>query len=328
MSKNTLSSERKCYFCGRTDEVEKDLYYVKLVPQLQIKSFCKIMKVLLKSKPCTLINYDVLLYRMTKYCKHCKTKFSNDRVFCSKCKKVLYPCTSVRERKKILPSYTSVIECTIFTSDYYNSMALGNKIFIFGTYQSHKERNPYFDDFSERILDIKGFSEDDFDIDSEKFLEIIGLFLTKFEFVLNLSTEYTICVIPSHKEGLQDSGIRILGDCLADASLISDYFMCPEDIDSSLIIDGTSVLVRTNTIEKKTKGGRRDFDYEKASLSVQNTDLIKDKQVLLLDDVTTTGTSLKAGKQVLLEAGAKTVVPFALGETWKYKMFGIELDEL
>lgn len=43
--------------------------------------------------------------------------------------------------------------------------------------------------------------------------------------------------------------------------------------------------------------------------------LIKGKNVLLLDDVRTTGNSLSACKQVLEEAGALTVQCLALGQT-------------
>lgn len=123
-------------------------------------------------------------------------------------------------------------------------------------------------------------------------------------------------MVPSHEKGLQYSGIRILAHRLL-------AYTHPEDIGSSVIIDGTNVLERTKTIEKKTDGGMRDIDYELSSLAVRDAHLIKGKQVLLLDDVTTTGTSLSAGKRKLLQAGAKIVIPLALGETWKYRMFGM-----
>ena len=40
--------------------------------------------------------------------------------------------------------------------------------------------------------------------------------------------------------------------------------------------------------------------------------------ILLLDDVTTTGSSLLACRKLLLRAGVRRVVPLALGETYKY----------
>jgi len=81
------------------------------------------------------------------------------------------------------------------------------------------------------------------------------------------------------------------------------------------VIDGTNVLFRAFEIQKKSVGGTRDSQKEVESLGVQNADLIKKRQVLLLDDVTTTGTSLIAGRTVLMNAGAELVALFALGQT-------------
>jgi len=48
---------------------------------------------------------------------------------------------------------------------------------------------------------------------------------------------------------------------------------------------------------------------------VRNESVVKGRQVLLLDDVTTTGTSLKAGKYLIERAGAKIVALLALART-------------
>ena len=66
----------------------------------------------------------------------------------------------------------------------------------------------------------------------------------------------------------------------------------------------------------------RDLQEEIRSLTVRNENIIKDQQVLLMDDITTTGTSLKAGKYVLEQAGAKIVALLALGETIKTQTNG------
>ncbi len=82
-----------------------------------------------------------------------------------------------------------------------------------------------------------------------------------------------------------------------------------------LIIDGTSVIKRIKEMPKKTSGGIRDLSTEIESLKVENENIIKGKQVLLLDDVTTSGTSLIAGKHILEKVGAKIVVMHALALT-------------
>ena len=43
--------------------------------------------------------------------------------------------------------------------------------------------------------------------------------------------------------------------------------------------------------------------------------IIKDQQVLLLDDVSTSGSSLRAGKHILKKAGAELVAMYTLGLT-------------
>jgi predicted amidophosphoribosyltransferase len=51
-------------------------------------------------------------------------------------------------------------------------------------------------------------------------------------------------------------------------------------------------------------------------MEVKNIKKIRNKYVLLFDDVTTTNNSLLAGQELLKEAGAKAVQPFALGQTY------------
>ncbi len=61
--------------------------------------------------------------------------------------------------------------------------------------------------------------------------------------------------------------------------------------------------------------GNRDYQQELASLQITDSNLIKGKTVLLLDDVKTQGNSLNAGKTLLLSQGATQVIMFALGKT-------------
>ena len=66
----------------------------------------------------------------------------------------------------------------------------------------------------------------------------------------------------------------------------------------------------------------RDLQEEIRSLTVRNENIIKDQQVLLMDDITTTGTSLKAEKYALEQSGAKIVALLALGKTIKTQTNG------
>jgi predicted amidophosphoribosyltransferase len=79
--------------------------------------------------------------------------------------------------------------------------------------------------------------------------------------------------------------------------------------------DATACLIRHTTINKLATGGDRSIEVHLNSIKVQNPNLIKDKRILLIDDVTTTHNSLFACKQLLLEAGAAQVYCLALGQT-------------
>ncbi len=108
-----------------------------------------------------------------------------------------------------------------------------------------------------------------------------------------------ICVIPTHAAGTAPSGIRTIAKQLC----------------SHLVIDGTDVISRVFEIPKKTVGESSDMQLEIKSLAVTDESVVRGRQVLLLDDVTTTGTSLKAGKYLIEQAGAEIVVLLALART-------------
>jgi len=48
------------------------------------------------------------------------------------------------------------------------------------------------------------------------------------------------------------------------------------------------------------------------SFSIKNSELIKDRNIILIDDVTTTGATLTEARKVLKEAGAKKIIAFTI----------------
>ena len=76
--------------------------------------------------------------------------------------------------------------------------------------------------------------------------------------------------------------------------------------------------MRKYTVPKKHDGGYRDIDKEIDSLSIQNEHIIKNKTVIVLDDITTSGVSMKAAINILEDAGAKKVYGFAIAKTSEY----------
>ena len=117
--------------------------------------------------------------------------------------------------------------------------------------------------------------------------------------MLNEEANFVICVIPSSDKGFHRSGIRIIAERLCEGN----------------IINGSRVIYRKYSVPKKRRGERRSPEEERESLEIQNIDLISNKQVLLLDDITTRGESLDVGEEMLLEVGATLVAKMALGQT-------------
>ncbi len=162
-------------------------------------------------------------------------------------------------------------------------------IFNLGIYHTRDDgHNLNFDVFSRVILDVK-----------DQHIKGINYCTNRLRSILSSTEEYVICVIPTHAVGTEPSGIRTIAKRLCSHS----------------VIDGTDVLSRVFEIPKKTAGGSCDIPSELKSLVVTDESVVRGRQVLLLDDVTTTGTSLKAGKYLIDQAGAEIVVLLALART-------------
>ena len=112
---------------------------------------------------------------------------------------------------------------------------------------------------------------------------------------------FVICVVPPSKaSNSPDSGIHSIARNLCK---------------NGLRLDGTNVLLRRLSVSKKSFGGSRDLRIDLNSIVVSDPGLLKGRRVLLLDDVTTTGDSLKACKQLLELHAPVEVLTFALAKT-------------
>jgi hypothetical protein len=147
-------------------------------------------------------------------------------------------------------------------------------------------RNENFTAFSGLILDIKESKPN-------------GILTLASRLKSLINSGIPICIVPSSNPERSDSGMMRL------AKLLTQYGP----------LDATSCLQRTEKIPKLATGGDRDIETHLRTVQVVNPNLIRDKHVLLLDDVTTTGNSLLACKQLLLDAGAADVTCLALSKT-------------
>ena len=169
-----------------------------------------------------------------------------------------------------------------------------------GKYYPVTDRQFKEDDFSKRLLAIKYRHDSDADPQPWK-QRNKTLALRRFFQDLNplLSPNIAIAVVPSHDPAASISGIHQLAQALARQNRI----------------DATACLVRFKKIPKQATGGTRSVARNLSSIRVEHADIIQGREVLLLDDVTTSGNSLVACQQLLLEAGATRVKCMALGRT-------------
>ena len=167
----------------------------------------------------------------------------------------------------------------------------GQEITVLGTYRPwgyHKEMGgdgSSYPEHSGRILDLK-----------QAQARGINYF---FDYMQpKLKSPDALAVVPSHDPAKGPGGLHALASRLAH---------------SCNILDSSAALVRHTKIEKLSGGGDRSVQVHLNSIHVPNAALVAGRQVLLIDDVMTSGNSLLACRQILLNAGASAVKCVALG---------------
>lgn len=173
-----------------------------------------------------------------------------------------------------------IIESLLYDNFYYEK---GNGIYYLGSYLPEQK---YEDSFSQKIINVKDKTESAI----ESFVNQLCKYVTN-----NL----VLCYLPSSNKENTNTGIKKVAKQLV--------------IHKNM--DGTDCLIRHTTKEKNSQSGDRSIWQHLDTMMVKNDDLLKEKHILLLDDVTTTGNSLLAGEKLLVEAGALYVTKLALGKT-------------
>lgn len=163
----------------------------------------------------------------------------------------------------------------------------GDDVQFLGFYHPYlKGNNTEFDEYSRQILKLK-----------DSYGWAIEAFYNRLDPILGHG--FAIATVPSHTPNKRYSGVRMLAMRLARNNRV----------------DATGCLIRHKEVEKLSGGGSRRIEVHLESIRVVQPDVIRGRPVLLLDDVYTTGNSLKACKKLLLEAGAAEVQCYALGKT-------------
>ena len=81
------------------------------------------------------------------------------------------------------------------------------------------------------------------------------------------------------------------------------------------IKDGRDLLKRTTKVPKAAHGGPRDQSLHEKTIKVTDSSKVKDKVVYIIDDVWTTGSTLRACASLMCKAGASDVKLLAVGKT-------------
>ncbi len=176
----------------------------------------------------------------------------------------------------------------VFINESWNNTG---EIVVYSNYHKYwldkegKIKNPLFDVYSGKILDLK-----------EGKPSAIHYFYKLLD--AEICKDITVCAVPSSDSARLSSGIGMLAEMLARNERVDKVYF----------------LRRSTDINKLASGGRRDRQVHMHSIvTVQEMEITGDI-VLLMDDVTTTGNSLYACKEILMQAGAEHVEMFALGK--------------
>lgn len=185
------------------------------------------------------------------------------------------------------------MERRIFKNDNWEKMSLDGEILSYGYYHRYRNPdgsvNPDFkkDLISGKILDLK-----------EKKERAIAFFFEQLD--SEICEDITICVVPSHTANPRnESGIAILAQRLA----------------ASNRIDGVNYLIRKTTVDKKARGGNRNREVDENTIILNENTVVSGSVILLVDDVSTSGNSLKVCKDILMRNGADRVAMFAIGKS-------------
>lgn len=151
-------------------------------------------------------------------------------------------------------------------------------IYYYGIYHPYRlngTSNPLFDKaYSGKILDLKEGKTDVLPMFKQILAELINSF----------DKPVAIVLVPSHENNKWSNLSIILAE------------LC-NGVD---VINKTESLVRNKTIAKLASGGDRSILTHINSINVDNLNL-QNMHVLLIDDISTTGNSLKACKKIILD---------------------------
>lgn len=165
----------------------------------------------------------------------------------------------------------------------YNKVKKDDRGYYYlGEYHSYWKnglRNPEFDDLSNSILNYK-----------KMYTNEIVSFSKKLDQIITNNDSLAILCVPSHEVGSKGPNYEVI------------RMVCHK----RGFIDASNCLVRKQNIIKLAQGGNRSVETHLNSIDLVNAQLLDNKDILLIDDVTTTGNSLRAC-EIIIKRNVKTV---------------------
>lgn len=131
-------------------------------------------------------------------------------------------------------------------------------------------------------------------------LEYFKMFLNKLNKITSDNTFTMLCMIPGHLASDENTGT--INKLIEEANLVKQ----------NRLINGSQALIRFADApqQKYIKGTERTIDAHLNTIRVA-LPAVSGQDILLLDDVVTSGSSMYAAQELLLEAGAKSVTCYA-----------------
>lgn len=188
----------------------------------------------------------------------------------------------------------------------YSTEVFSHKVVTIGRYypyrikneEGEKVRNHAFDAFSGAILDLKNENDSKHAKAVTSFATMLTNLLNRFDFP---GEALIATIVPSHQKAKWSKGL----ENVLRQTTPNKYTLNVRPY----------ILKRTLDIDKLSSGGDRSIETHLESIALNEPFSLANSTVLLLDDVWTSGNSIRACRRLLLEAGVDLVVCVALGKT-------------